>query len=134
MVFDVLEAKAMKEETAEPVNKSLSSEILDRAEVAIIKHAQRQHFPEEMKRTEPKKNVSTRLRQLNPVLIEGILRIGGRLSQAEISFDAKHPVILPKKSHVTTLIIRDIHNRVGHLGKNVMQCFIRNTGFYMQVH
>ncbi|XP_067685296.1 uncharacterized protein [Haliotis asinina] len=110
----------MKEETAEPVNKFLSSEILDRAEVAIIKHVQRQHFPEEMKRTESRKNVSTRLRKLDPVVVEGILRVGGRLSQAEISLDAKHPIILPKESHVTTLIIRDIHNQVGHLGKNVM--------------
>ncbi|XP_067664246.1 cartilage matrix protein-like [Haliotis asinina] len=73
-----------------------------------------------MKCTEPKKMFLQ-----ETVLIEGMLRVGGRLSQAEISFDAKHPIILPKESHVTTLIIRDIHNQVGHLGKNVMLAILR---------
>ena len=45
------------------------------------------------------------------------LRVGGRLTHADIPEESKHPVILPRKNHVTTLIIRDIHERLGHSGR-----------------
>ncbi|XP_050312220.1 uncharacterized protein LOC126747541 [Anthonomus grandis grandis] len=46
----------------------------------------------------------------------GLLRVGGRLENAPLSFNAKHPVILPSKSHVTDVIIESEHLRLGHAG------------------
>ena len=41
---------------------------------------------------------------------------GGRLTNAAISYSAKHPVFLPRDHSLTALIVRDAHHRVGHDG------------------
>ena len=52
-----------------------------------------------------KLKMATSLCKLNPVLDgEGILRVGGRLENAAISYDAKHQIIVPYRHHVTNLI------------------------------
>ena len=45
----------------------------------------------------------SKLLPLNPVIdTEGILRCNSRLQYADyMSFDSKHPIILPRRSHVT---------------------------------
>ena len=43
---------------------------------------------------------------------EGIYRCGGRLYKASLSFESKHPVIIPKGHHITELIIKDSYNKV----------------------
>ena len=48
---------------------------------------------------------------------QGHLRVGGRLSNAPLPYNVKHPVILPRRSHVTTLVLRDAHVRTGHSGR-----------------
>ena len=60
---------------------------------------------------------SPALQLLNSVLISEVLRVGGRLAEAQISFEAKHPAILPRDHHLTHFIIQDCHaRRVGHQG------------------
>ena len=39
------------------------------------------------------------------------------MNHADIPEESKHPVILPRKSHVTTLIIRHTHEQLGHAGR-----------------
>ena len=46
----------------------------------------------------------------------GLLRCRGRLQNASIPFDAKHPILLPVDHHLTVLIIDDCHQRVLHNG------------------
>ncbi len=53
------------------------------------------------------------------------LRVGGRLSNAPIPFEAKHPVILPNDHHVTQLIISHYHLRLGHAGPERVLADIR---------
>lgn len=48
--------------------------------------------------------------------LNGILRVGGRLVNANISYDEKHPIILPGKHFVTKLIINMHHLDKGHGG------------------
>ena len=47
---------------------------------------------------------------------EGIYRCGGRLHKASLSFEWKHPAIIPKDHHITELIIKDSDNKVYHDG------------------
>jgi len=54
--------------------------------------------------------------KLNPILVDGTIRVGGRLKKAPVSFDLKHPIILPHSHHVTDLIIRHHHNELHHVG------------------
>ena len=61
-------------------------------------------------------SVPAALKKLNPIVIQGILRVGGRLEKASIDYDARHPIILPHVSHLTDIIINHFHVFSGHSG------------------
>ena len=46
----------------------------------------------------------------------GVWRCRGRLSKAEIPYGVKHPILLPRQHHLTTLVVRRAHLRVLHNG------------------
>jgi hypothetical protein len=46
--------------------------------------------------------------------MDNILRVGGRLKNANILYDEKHFILLPKNNHVTDLIIQQEHIRLYH--------------------
>ena len=48
------------------------------------------------------------------VTIDGILHMGGRLEMSNLPYDAKHPVILPKKHHFSKCVAAHIHNQGHH--------------------
>ena len=64
------------------------------------------------------KNCTKAIWRLNPVLKNGLLRVGGRLSGAPVVYETKHPTILPRDSHLTNLIVMHCHETVGHGGVN----------------
>ncbi|CAK9829640.1 hypothetical protein ANTRET_LOCUS6943 [Anthophora retusa] len=89
------------------------------AEETVIRQIQVHAFPEEHKklRTNQIINKSGPLRELNPFIDKtGIIRVGGRLSQANIPFNQKHPLVLPAKHHFTKLLILREHLRFLHAG------------------
>ena len=54
---------------------------------------------------------------------DGVLVVGGRHNNAQLSEKAKHPIIIPYKHHVTNLIIKHYHLNVGHIGQeSVLAC------------
>lgn len=63
---------------------------------------------------------NTCLTRVDPILQDGVLSVGGRLGRSAMPEHVTHPVIISKESHVTTLILRDIHEKVGHCGRNYM--------------
>ncbi|XP_052783279.1 uncharacterized protein LOC128219510 [Mya arenaria] len=69
---------------------------------------------------------------LSPFIDEhGILRVGGRRSKAEISSNIKHPAIIPKKSHVASLLVRYFHEKAQHQGRLITEATLRNNGFWV---
>ncbi|KAI4872908.1 hypothetical protein NFI96_015842 [Prochilodus magdalenae] len=53
---------------------------------------------------------SSPLRKLNPFVdADGLLRVGGRISLADIPWEEKHPIIVPKKHHIATLLTEAAH-------------------------
>ncbi|XP_072403059.1 uncharacterized protein [Diabrotica undecimpunctata] len=54
---------------------------------------------------------------------DGLLRVGGRLHNSNILYTQKHPIILPKASHVTDLIIRHEHLKLLHAGPSYSPVF-----------
>ena len=101
-----------------PISCSITVDELREAEAELIKYEQRQCFGEMLKRVPEGIQVLPKspLQKLNPVMIDGILRVGGRLDKAPISFNARHPVILPFVSHLTDLIVFSYHEIAGHAG------------------
>lgn len=73
---------------------------------------QGQHFASEIDQLRKKRPipVQSRLRSLTPFLDENqILRVGGRLKQANWDFERSHPMILPKGHRFTELVIFYYH-------------------------
>ena len=58
------------------------------------------------------------LAKLKPFLHHGLICVGGRLEHANLSDEARHPVILPSKHLVTELLISHYHVLNGHVGAN----------------
>jgi len=91
--------------------KCTSQEISD-AETDVIEEAQQEVFQEEYKALVNFKSVLQNSKLcLNPILEEGgLLRSDGRLHYADyLPFDARYPVILPRKSGV-----KSYHERSNH--------------------
>lgn len=85
---------------------------LDNAETAIVKIVQNECFNDEIVSLQTKKKVknTSALLQFSPFLDDRqILRVGGRLKNADLPFDAKHQILLPNKHAVTKLIILNVH-------------------------
>ncbi|KAL9975992.1 hypothetical protein ACROYT_G013221 [Oculina patagonica] len=77
-------------------------------------------FAEELRDLKAGREVKTssKLVKLKPVLTEGILRVGGRLEEAVVlSYNERHPVILPRNHHISQLIVRHCHESLAHAGK-----------------
>jgi hypothetical protein len=70
---------------------------------------------------ESQKELTDRLRKgemknLSPYTDEeGVVRVGGRVDRASISFETRHPALLPRKHWISYLITRHVH-RCGHTG------------------
>ena len=60
------------------------------------------------------------LRKLCPILVQGLICVGGRLQRSPFSLDVKHPIILPKKHHVTHLIINFFIKKKDIVGCNIL--------------
>lgn len=69
---------------------------------------------------------SSCIMSLNPFLdTEGILRVGGRLGNADIEFDQKYPVILPRRHRITKLLIMREHQNLLHAGPQALLAQVR---------
>ncbi|KAK7899128.1 hypothetical protein WMY93_019981 [Mugilogobius chulae] len=109
------------------VTGNLTVEDVQKAELAIVKYCQLKNYAEELdslEKGQPVKRTS-HLRKLNPQLQNGVIRVGGRLSNLSMPVETKHPVILPKDLHVSELLLRHIHQEVGHGGRNHMLSKLR---------
>ena len=53
------------------------------------------------------------------------------MKNADLPSSIKHPVILPRGSHVSSLIIRHFHERVGHQGKGITLNAVRANGYWI---
>lgn len=105
-----------------------------KAETVILKGLQQEHFAEEMhclNKGKELKQTST-IYRLNPFIDEnGILRVGGRLCKSHLPDVVKHPAIIPKKGHVTNLIINYFHEKCNHMGRGMTLNSLRQNGFWL---
>lgn len=103
---------------------ALVSSETQNALLVLIKHAQDQAFPEEIERLQDGRPnlLSKGLRKLSPFLDDaGLLRVGGRLANASVAFEAKHPLLLPRQHRLTELLIESCHQRYMHPGVQTLQ-------------
>ena len=119
--------------------KTVATTVAERqdAERHIFKEIQRKAFKNEiasLSRKEQNAKISRQssLLKLDPFIDEeGLIRVGGRLENSTLPFEVKHPIVLPRSSQVTDLIIDHFHKKVKHQGKGMTMNEIRSNGLWI---
>ncbi|XP_039303429.1 uncharacterized protein LOC120357331 [Solenopsis invicta] len=104
-----------------PDEKSFALSIMCRA-------VQKRTFVDEYRALSGGSNISfsSNLLSLSPFMDEaGLIRVGGRLKNANISFDACHPILLPRSDNLTRLIIEHEHVRNLDVGTQAIMASVR---------
>lgn len=57
---------------------------------------------------------------------DGVVKVGRRIERSELEHDQKHPILLPKSHPVTSLIIRQMHEKMMHAGEAGTLYALRN--------
>ncbi|XP_036320454.1 uncharacterized protein LOC118734967 [Rhagoletis pomonella] len=69
---------------------------------------------------------SSKISSLNPFLDSGgMIRVGERLQNSSLSFNARHPIILPRYHPLTRSIIEHYHRKLLHAGPQALLATIR---------
>lgn len=72
------------------------------------------------------------INRLDPFLDDsGVLRVGGRVHRGNFNIKLKHPIIIPRKSNITNLLIRHYHERIRHQGRGMTTNEIRANGYWI---
>ena len=120
---------------------------LEQAEVEILKLVQTNAFDKEVKtlkkfqaQTEGvrkdrqcDKERKALLKKTSSLSMDaiGVLRVGGRITKANLADSLKNPVILPKTGHITELIICHAHEKTHHNGRGVTLNKLRSNGYWI---
>lgn len=108
--------------TRRPLEKEqgfLTAEQINQAQICLIREVQRVAFPEELQCTSHSARIpkNSPLRDLNVFLYShGVLRVGGRLKNAEMTCDTRHPILLPSSHPHVDLLIEGTHRHLLHAG------------------
>lgn len=107
----------------------LSAEDKIRSFLLIVKFTQQISFPKEYAALTNKFDISKKsvLLALSPFCDEkGLLRVGGRISNSNLSLSKKHPIIMSAKSHFLLLYTRYVHVKYFHCSQSFLINFIKS--------
>ena len=107
----------------------IDKEDMSNALILIIKHSHHEQFQAEISHLQQHQDVSnnSQIQNLKPFMDDqGILRVGGRLQNALIPYDTKHPIILSPKSKITYLLAEDYHQKFFHASSNLLTNLLRH--------
>lgn len=67
------------------------------------------------------------LRKLNPFKQDGLIRVGGRLTHYDLTYEQKFPILLPQKEYIVTLLVEHTHTVNLHTGSTLLFAILRNN-------
>ncbi|XP_018367943.1 PREDICTED: uncharacterized protein LOC108764289 [Trachymyrmex cornetzi] len=108
---------------------TLTTQELEDARLFWVSAVQKSHFQQELEILSKHNSLPTSnpLLRLTPFVdSKGLLRVGGRLQRSLLPPSEQHPLILPKDSPLTRLIIAEAHQRTLHGGTQVTLSYIRH--------
>lgn len=100
---------------------------LREAKLQLIKLVQQESFQQEfadLRRARQVKS-SSKLFRLQPLLNDGIIRVGGRLKNANLEYDVKHPIVLLVNHKLSELLIEYTHKKYFHAGVQLTMANLR---------
>lgn len=100
----------------------VSPEERKEALLGLIRVVQATSFSSELKVLKSERpKLRGAIARLNPFIDgKGLIRVGGRLSNSNLPYSARHPLLLPKKSHLVELLVMDCHITNSHSGCNAL--------------
>ncbi|XP_049874500.1 uncharacterized protein LOC126372695 [Pectinophora gossypiella] len=111
------EARITSPLTVEELNTSLSM---------LARHEQAASFSEEIDSVKSNIPCSRIIQKLYPFIDElGLLRVGGRLKNSQLPQNTIHPILLPKLSPISRLIIDYYHRLHLHCGPRTLQSLVQ---------
>lgn len=115
---------------------SLTKEEIENSELTIIKQVQLVNYEEDLKNISNKRQLNNKsgILSLSPMIDnQGLLRVLGRLQNSYLCYDEKHPLILPRKSHLSYLIVVDAHRRCNHGLNSLTEYIVRRRFWIVQL-
>ena len=80
-----------------------------------------------LRNNKPLENKKNNFKSLNVFLdSNGIIRVGGRLEMSQLSYDRVHPILIPRESFLTGLLVADAHSKTMHGGPQLMVTYLRS--------
>ncbi len=113
----------------------LTSDEINSARIVAVRISQQHWFKCEISSltTMTRIKAKSKISSLCPFLDKNdVLRIGGRLNNANLTYDKKHPIIIDNKSHLARLIILHEHLKTLHGGLQLTMSYVRNTYWIRQ--
>ncbi|XP_066448142.1 uncharacterized protein [Eleutherodactylus coqui] len=113
--------------------KGYTVDELTQAKDVVIHCVQQEIYARELESLQNQKNVpkDSSLRKLDPYIdANGLLRVGGRVSNAQLDSNECHPVILPN-DHVASLLVRHYHEQTKHQGRLFTEGALCTAGFWI---
>lgn len=92
------------------------------------------HFAEDLKLLTSNRRCSHKLRPLKPFVdpVGNILRVGGRLRESELPYEIRHPILLPKNSKLSLLLIDFVHISHCHPGSQTTQNILQISKYQQE--
>lgn len=118
----------LKDPSRKIAGNALSSSETNRTIHFLVRHVQERVFSTEIRNVQKGSidSLPKPFRKLCPFLDkDGLLRVGGRLSQSNnMDYEKKHPLLLPRAHKLTSLIVEEYHRRFLHPGLQTLQNLI----------
>ncbi|XP_070518860.1 uncharacterized protein [Cardiocondyla obscurior] len=127
--IDCCRHKARNEPGNGPLGTALSATELSSARLFWLRRIQRDLFASDIHALQSRGKVASRspLAAFNPFLDrDDLLRVGGRLRHAPLSYDVRHPILL-SSHHLVRLLIQQTHLRVLHGGLQLTLSTLRQA-------
>lgn len=121
--------RMLKQKETENKERYLKHDEMERVEEECIKYYQNLIYGKEVEELTKNGRVKKRspLITLSPFLDEkGLIRVGGRLQNASLTNNTKHPIIIPKNQHITKLLVSEAHTKTLHGGIQLMMTYLRS--------
>ncbi|XP_071827786.1 uncharacterized protein [Apostichopus japonicus] len=120
-----LKLRCHKDDNASrPETVTLTPSELERAEMYWVQEAQKP-LHDQIKKGEYK--------TLSPFEEKGIIHVGGRVEKRLVSYDCRHPILLPRQHPISMLITRQTHE-IGHDGVATTAAKVRRKYWIIGVH
>ncbi|CAK1597927.1 unnamed protein product [Parnassius mnemosyne] len=95
------------------------------AEHMIIGDIQKRHFAFDIRQLGAGSNCSPALMKLKPFLCDGLIHVGGRLTNSAESSEYKFPIILPRHDALVESLIDYYHKKYLHAGPELLMSLLR---------